>query len=216
VEDVGRAVTQRLRLEIKDAPVLLIGVWPGREEEIKFVKGFLAGLTEADMKYDTVVVEPRLPMIDQISATEQIDLKDDLARFAEGAKKAVSEGRRIVAIVPSSYSTQLISKNPADRLKTEFALEVTSVSLAPFPHNRDQEKNFEVACDTDAQDRSGAGALGCAILHKSRMVYRKKKDLKRFSSLLDQVGGRDYMMLMTPPAGPSAAPVESTAPTMTN
>lgn len=198
-EKISEAVGMRLRLELQGAPLLLLGVWPGRAEEVIWVQDLLGKLKEKELHYDVVVVQEDLPGFENFPANEKISFRDELSRFAAGAKDLLTQGRRVVVIAPSVFTTQLLSGNPADRLKTEFGLDPVSLSAAPFPHLREEEKGFEVACITGATDPSGTGPFGCAVLHKARSMYRKKKQADRFAASLDQVGLKDYLLLMTAP-----------------
>lgn len=197
-EEAGQAVGKRLWLELKDAPVLLLGVWPNHPEDIEVVRGLLNSLTEPGQGYDVVVVEPQLPGVDVFVGAQSISLRDEAARFVEGVKNARAQGKRVVAIVPSMFSSRLIAEGPADRLKKEFELDFVSLSIAPFPFSRDEEGTFEVQCMTGG-DQTGFGALGCAVIQKARQNYRKKKDPTRYQGLMDLVGNQDYLLLLSPP-----------------
>ncbi|MBX2988402.1 MAG: hypothetical protein KF802_10955 [Bdellovibrionaceae bacterium] len=200
-EDIGRATAQRLRLEIQGAPFLIVGVWPDTEEQVRVVDGLLKALNEPGLAYEVIVAEPGLGLVERFAVNERVSLRDETTRFAEGAKQILASGKRLVALVPSSYSSQLIPDGQANRLKKEFGMDPTSITLMPFPVRREDEKKRSVRCDTNIKDETGIGPLACAALFKARTMYRGKKDLSKYSASLDLVGGRDYLLLVAPPQG---------------
>lgn len=196
-EEAGAAAAQRLWLELKAADILLLGVWPEHPEGIDAVKGVLSAMK--DSPYDIVVVEKDLKNGERLGAAQVISVRSDLPGFVEGVKVARAQGRRVAAVLPSLYASQLIADGPARRLKAELG-SITSISLAPFPRSRDEEEKFPVKCETG--ERHSIGALGCAVLHKARVIYRKKKDPRKFAATLDLVGESDYLFLLSPPKSP--------------
>ncbi len=196
-EELGQAVFERLRSEIKQAPVVLLGVTPNHIEDLELWKGFLAANQEPGSKYDVIIVEPMLPFVELIPSNMRIDVKDEMVRFVEGIKKAQEQGLRVAAIVPSIYSTQLLKANPAKRLKEEHQLDFTSFSVTKFPVTRQQEEAFEPPCAVgEEQDHTGTGALGCMIRDIARKTYRKKFEDNKMSGLMEQTGAKDYIILL--------------------
>ena len=192
----GEAILQRMREEVRENPLVFLGVTPGQVEDLELWKGFLDANQEAGSKYDFIVVEPQLPFIDMIPAQLKIDIKEDRARFVEGVKKALSEKLRVAVIVPNIYSTQLLPENPVDLLKKENGLKFLSFSVTKYPLTNQQENEFEPRCNVNKEeDRQGTGSLGCIIRMKARLTYRKKLESGKFSGLMDQTGERDYLIL---------------------
>lgn len=196
---LGEATVHRLPLEIKQAPVLFVGVWPGKTDHIEAVRGFIDSLTkETDLHYDVVVIESRLEGFETWPG-ERINLSEEMPRFAEGVKAVLAQDKRVLVIAPTTFSSQLLAVNTPMRLKAEYGIESTSISLAPFPLARTQEKTFPLICETNNKDEAAMGVLGCAVIQKARTMYRKKKDPKKYSGAVDQVGLHDYLMLLAPP-----------------
>lgn len=205
-EEFGKVVFEKLRLEVREAPLVLLGVTPNMIEDMEFWRGFLESNQEKGYKYDVIVVEPLLPYVELFDSNMRIDIKDEMRRFVEGVKKARAEGLRVAVIVPNIYSSQLIAKNPVDRLKMEFQLDVTSFSVTKFPLTSQQEQTFEPRCIMDVDgnkepDPAGTGSFGCMVLTIARKTYRKKFEENKYSGLVEQVGPKDYMILLNRNAG---------------
>lgn len=198
-EEMGASIFKRLRLEMQSASVLFLGVMPDQKMHYQVWNELFQKANEPGWKYDLLVIEKNLPYRELIKeksgiTVEEMDLKEDFARLAEGLKKAKEEKKRVAILAPSIYSTQILKTNLADRLKTEAGLKVVSFSATTFPINADQEKNMETPCVLNQEDRAGSGQLGCMILNVSRPMYRKKKTVGKYPGAVNQVGGQDYLV----------------------
>lgn len=195
-EQFGQAVFEKLRTEVKQAPFILWGVTPNYIEDMELVRGFMEANQEAGYIYDVIVVEPELPYVELFHSNMRIDTKNEMDRFASGVKEALAEGHRVVAIVPYIYSSKLVPGNPADRLRKDYGLEVTSFSVSKFASTREQEAEFEPACVLEPQkDLSKLGAFGCMVQELGRKTYRKKIENNKFSGLMEMAGAGDYLIL---------------------
>lgn len=202
-ETLGKAVHDRLRLELKEAPVVLLGVTPNQIEDLELWRGFLEANQEPGSKYDVIVVDPQLPFVELFASNMRLDIQNEMDRFVEGIKNAQAQGLRVAAIVPYIYSSQLVKKGPANRLKEQYKLNVTSFSVSKFPVTRQQEESFQPVCELDAgRDLAGTGHLGCMVRDIARKTYRKKFDDNKFSGMMEQTGAKDYLILLNRNQGP--------------
>jgi hypothetical protein len=196
-EELGQQIFETLKEEIKAAPVVLLGVIPNQIEDIEMWKGFLEANQAPGSRYDVIVVEPMLPYVELLNSNMRIDVKEEMARFVEGVKNARAQGLRVAVITASIYSSQLIPRNPADRLKKEFNFDFVSFSVTKFPVTDEQEKVFEPFCaKEESRDINGTGALGCMIRQVAVKTRRKKFEPNKFSALMEQVTPTDYLILL--------------------
>jgi hypothetical protein len=194
-EEMGQMVFAQLREDIRDNPLLLLGVTPNKIEDIELLQGFLAANQENGSRYDVLIAEPQLPYIELFKNILRIDIKDEMSRFVEGLRKAREQGLRIAVITPNIYSSQLLKRNPADRLKTEYGMEFLSLSVTKFPLTREQEESFEPKCIIeDGRDLLGTGPLGCVIQKVARQTYKQKLSSEKSAGLMEQVGQKDYLI----------------------
>lgn len=195
-EDFGKLVFEHLREEVKASPVLFLGVTPNQIEDLELWRGFMEANQEPGSRYDVIVVESMLPYVEIFNNGMHLQIKEDIARLAEGIQKARSQGLRVAVIVPNIYSVQLIPNNPVMRLHDEFKLQATSLTVAKFPLTRDQEKVFEPKCiDSGEVDPAGTSPFGCVIRNSARQTYREKFEPNKYSGLMEQTGPRDYLIL---------------------
>ncbi len=195
-EDLGKAIFEKLRNEVKAAPVVILGVTPNKIEDLELWRGFLEANQEQGSKYDVIVVESMLPYVEIFNNGMYLQIKEDMPRLVEGINKARAEGLRVAVIVPNIYSSQLIKDNPVSKLKEDYKLDVTSMSVSKFPLTLDQEASFDPACATGGSvDPAGTSGLGCMVREIARKTYRKKLEANKYSGLLEQTGAKDYLIL---------------------
>lgn len=198
-EEMGKLVFEKLRLEVKGSPVLLLGVTPNQIEDLEMWRGFLEANQEPGSKYDVIVVEPMLPYVEIFDPAMRIEMKEEMNRFVEGIKNARAQNLRVVAIVPNIYASQLIQMNPVHRLQQEHKINVMSLSAAKFPVTKEQEAAFEPRCvvkGANDPDPSGTGVFGCAIQNVARKTYRQKFEEGKFSAMMEQTSATDYLVLL--------------------
>lgn len=198
-EEMGRMISEKLHLEIKESPVLLLGVTPNHIEDLEMWRGLLEANQEPGFKYDVIVVEPMLPYVEIFDPAMRIEMKEEMKRFVEGINNARAQNLRVVAIVPNIYASQLIQMNPVHRLQDEHQIKVLSLSAAKFPVTKEQEASFEPRCvvkGANDPDPSGTGTFGCAIQNIARKGYRQKFEDGKFSTTMEQTSPKDYLVLI--------------------
>lgn len=198
-ESFAKTLAEKLHGELKNSPVLFLGLMAENTEQLEVAEEFLKNLKDPELRYDVVTVEPGLGPEGFFPDAVNVSLVRERDRLAEGIKNARAQNLRIVVIGPSEITSQLGPETVARKLKDEHRIEVTSLSLAPFPWTRAEERLFPLSCRTENHDRSGMGSMGCVALQLARANYKTEKDPSRFMGQLDQVGARDFLALFHPP-----------------
>ncbi len=201
-ERLGEAVSQRLWGELKDSPLIFLGVDPEKPDDMKVWKGFLESLS-AELQYLNIIVDPHLPhkqLIPQKAGISliEIDMNQDYTNFVESLKTAMEQNWRVAVIVPTIYASQAIPENPINRLKREMANPsiMMSLSVVEPTLKRDEEAKSLYPCVTGSGDVRGLGSFGCMIQGKSRGLYRKELESGKYLGLMDQIGATDYLVLL--------------------
>lgn len=201
-EDFGKQVFEKFKGEIKNAPIVFLGVTPNQIEHMEFLRGFLEANQEKGWKYDVIVVEPMLPYVELFASDVRVDINKEMARFAEGIKKARDQGLRVAVIVPNIYSAQVIKNNQVNRYMINNNMKVLSFSVTSFPVTREQEEAFTPQCIfEEGKDLAGTGAFGCLIQNLAKKTYRMKFEDNKYSGLVEQTGPQDYVILLNRNAG---------------
>ncbi|MBO9666676.1 MAG: hypothetical protein J7501_07655 [Bdellovibrio sp.] len=196
-EEMGQQVFEKLRAEVKAAPILILGVTPNKIEDMELWRGFFEANQEQGSKYDVIIVEPMLPYVELFNGGIYVPMKEDMPRFVDGIQKAREKGLRVAAVVPNIYASQLIENNPVSKVKADYKLDVTSLSVSNFPVTRAQEEVFEPKCiDGGAVDPAGTSSFGCMVRNNARKTYRKKLEPNKYSTMMEQTGPKDYLILL--------------------
>lgn len=195
---LSRSLLLRLNLEIKNSPVLVIGADPKEEVHFLVWQKFFEANQEAGSKYDSLVVDKDLGHADKFPGALALDTLEEIETVIAGVQGAIERNERVAILVPTVYSSQLVHANFVQRLKERLGQEVTSISLSGFPRTREGEKTMPIACVVEGVDDVGTGGLGCMIVQMSRNQYRNKKvESGKWVGLAEQVGLRDYLVLLT-------------------
>lgn len=194
-EAFGAAISKRLWMELKDAPLIFLGVDPEKVDHMKVWKGFFESL-DKESEY-TVVVDPNLPHKVVINSQNELDMNTGYDEFVEWLKTAMEHNQRVAVVVPTIYSSQAIPDNPINRLKKEMANPsvMMSLSIVEPTLSREEESKALYPCATGSGDTRGLGSFGCLIQSKSRSLYMKKFESARYLGLMDQIGATDYLIL---------------------
>ncbi len=194
---LAQAIELRLQEELKNAPILAFGYQPEKPEQLEILRQFVKINSGAGLKYDVIVADADLGDLGAgFEGAEKLHMKEQLEDLAKGIQAAQAAQRRVLMVMPSSFSSQLLPANVVGQLKQKFQLSITSFSIVELLRSRDSEKTVTIPCfvsDT-GQDVLGAGALGCAILQQSRATYRKKGEPSKKAGMMDQRGLTDYLI----------------------
>ncbi len=193
---LANSLLLRLREEIKNSPVLFLGVDPDKPEHFEIWQEFLKQNHEPGFAYDTIVVEQALAT-ELFPGAEKINLIDQFSAFYQGIQTGVSNGRRVAVIMPSIYSVQMIHNNLDSNFNSKVQVLGTSFSLTDFPRSREDEKTMTHPCVVAAVDQSGLGPFGCIVVQGARTNYRKRFESGEHIGFVNQIGQRDYLIFYT-------------------
>lgn len=197
MENLGGAVTLRLREEIKRAEILAWGVFEGNEDHQDIWESFHRVNQEEGMRYDHVMIEAGLPAPREAMSWETIDLLGDLSGLTERLLQITAEGNRVMLILPYFYSAQSLQQSPV-RHMVGTGLPLTSFTILPVALTADEAKRLPHPCP-GSTDPTGFGPLGCAMNLKSTLMFRNRKlDPSRHIALMDQFGLTDYILFFRP------------------
>ena len=194
-QDISRAIVDRLRLEIKQSPLVFLGLNPENPEHYQVWQSFLDDLKKENIGFDVVVVDPHLPYKKMLTYIEEIDINLESERFYQGILTAQKKQKRIAVILPTVYSTYLIEQTPVSRLLRDHQIHGLSFSMSSFPTSATAELQFAYPCVPEQEDRLGTRNLGCMIIGKAKTTYRKKLPEGKRAGLVDQVGQNEYLVL---------------------
>lgn len=195
---LANSLILRLREEIKNSPVLFLGLDPDRPEHFEIWKEFLKQNQEPGMAYDVVVLEQELTT-DLFPEAQKVPTKDGFTLFFSGVTEALTHGHRVAVLVPLAYSVQMVPQNVVFHFNSHpnVMVPATSLSLTNFPRTREQEKEMSLRCIVEGVDQTGLGPFGCLVVQTARANYRKRFEAGDGVGMVHQIGQRDYLVFYT-------------------
>lgn len=187
-------VHEQIQKQIKQTPILVLGYQAEHPEQFEVVRALLQNIQATDSKFDTWIAEDKLDLPELWQVPEKVQMSGDLGPIGLGLKQGLEQGRRILVLVPSVFSSPLISTNLADQLDRRFHLPVLTVTLAELPRTREDEKSVTIPCAMPDADSIGTGVLGCAILQAGRSTYRKPTSPNSRIGFMDQRSPSDFLV----------------------
>lgn len=205
-EEVAASVILRMRREIKEAPVLFLGVWPDDKMSVPVWSSFISQLQNnpenQDLKYDAFIMDPGMEGLTANNSVwpehESASLIGHYDQIVLGLESAIANKKRILFIVPSTHSSQVIQNSPIDLLKEKLKITPTSFSIAPFVLTAAELKNSPVPCKGTLDEKVGTSAFGCAISYVSQLnrVKATKLPTGKMTGLMSQFGLTDYILFL--------------------
>lgn len=200
-KDLSEAILMRLRQEIKDHRIVLLGVDPEEPLHLEIWKEFLLQIKEPGWKFDEIYIEKNLPRLnanDFKPLTDKfIDIKLEEPSLKKQFENESKKNKRIALIVPHIYSSQLIKENTVQRLKVHPEdPQILSLTVVPLAETVEEEVAKRVPCVGEGADYSGESPLGCMIQNKARfwMLKKRVKNPEAHWGIVEQVGLNDYLV----------------------
>lgn len=188
------SILSQLHEEIKQYPIVILGVEPEVPEQMQIWNHFLQS---PENKFDHMLIDQFIKTGDLFPKAERTDTRDNVTQIIQVLTDLQAKGQRVVILLPTVYSSQLIAGNVASILKEEGHLKVLSISLADFPRSREEEKTMHFPCSVEDVDQTGLGQLGCAIAQGARNNYHDPKTKGSWVGVMDQTSESDYLVMFT-------------------
>lgn len=201
---MAQSLLDGLRKEITNSEILILGVELADPESIPVWQEFIRLNQNPQMKYSVVVWDTQLPLDESAElalsalevSIERINTLQDSDRLIFGLENAALQKQRVLIVVPSEYSSQVIQNNLVNKVKTKFP-KVMSLTMSDFPRSRELEKNMTRKCASSTLDTTGLGPFACLVLQTARSVYLKSFTPGKRVGLVNQIDGNDYLVLYT-------------------
>lgn len=198
-QDLAKSIAMRLRQELKDHPIVFLGVDPAEPEHIEIWQKFLEITNEPGWKFDEVLIEKGLELKAPLGLGEQsIDVKEYEGELKAKWNSNDYRDKRVAIIVPHVFASQLIKDNPVQRLKLNpNEGRILSISIVPLGQSPQEEAINRLACVADGADYTGVSPLGCVIRKKSMFWSKPLKTGVRLG-IVEQFGLHDFILFYRP------------------
>jgi hypothetical protein len=98
------------------SPVLFLGIQPENKEHLQIWQKFMEKNQDTKIKYSVVVIDKFLSA-DGLENPEILDTKEQVQALLSGFQTALSQGQRVVVIVPNLFGAQVIKGNVVNQIK---------------------------------------------------------------------------------------------------
>lgn len=190
----ANALALRLQEEFRSHPVWVWGLHPEDSFHQEVLREFLKQSFENFPPFTHVwldsSLETELPLIPR-----RVTFKDSAAGLAEELKEASARGQRILVITVTPFAASFLKGGPAWTLARKEDLKFMTLLFSDLPRRREQENRMAFPCILPHRDRSGTGDLGCRILQRARVLYRKSMEKGARVGVMDQVSGHDFLFM---------------------
>lgn len=194
-KEAADAVFMRLRQELKDHPIVFLGVDPEEPEHLQIWREFLKEVKEPGWKFDEIYIESGLEAKEAWGLGEQqVDIKEKESEFKQLWSEQALRGKRVAVVVPHVYSSQLIQNNPVQRIKSNPQdLRIISISIVPLAQSPKDPEVLRLPCASEGSDYTGKSPLGCAIRNKAMFWTKAPSPKASRLGILEQFGLSDYL-----------------------
>lgn len=195
----ANSVLLRLRQELRISPMAVLGVQTNlvlQAEQLQLWREFLSRNTEEGTRFDKVYIDSSLET-SLFPEAEKVNFQDEFAQRLTEFAQLESEKQRVVLIVPTTYSTQMVPNSLAHYLNLNLPQKSLSLSMVDFPRSRELEKDFEFQCVVEGVDQTGVGPFGCLLLQSARAQYRRRFQPGEKIGFMNQIGLLDYIVFYT-------------------
>jgi hypothetical protein len=193
-EVFAHSTLSRLREQLQNSSLVLFGIEPEESEHLKVLHHLLHD--PDGLRFDHVIADQYLQAKELFPEAEEMDTQESLSLLLEELAPRLGQKQKVAIILPTVYSSQLIPGNMASLLKQQLHFDPISLSMVTFPRSRSEEKKMRFPCSVKDVDQTGLGELGCAIVQAARPLYSQKMTSGSLIGLINQVGEKDYLVLL--------------------
>ncbi len=194
--EMADVILQNLEPEIRENPILILGVETDRPEHFELWKEFLSRNQKPGLQYDVLVLDQNVET-GLFPEAARASVKDGFEEFARGVQTTIDQGKRIAVMVPTVYAVQMIESNFVNNLKTRTGMKPLTLALSDLPRSRPDEKSLRHRCSVEGVDMTGLGPFGCEILQIARDNYRATFSAGQRIALIRELGPLDFIILTT-------------------
>lgn len=193
---VANSVWLRLQEDFKLRPLWIVGVDPQNTDHLSSLTLFLQPGPDRGTHFDEIWIDESLGF-EVSQATRSMAVKGFEESLRTELNAQIQSGRRVLLVTIPVYAASILEGAPAHTwIQGENSLDLGSVIFSEFPRSPKGEEGLKIPCALPGSDRFGTGALGCWIVQRARVNYRKKMTPGALVGLMDQISARDYLFLL--------------------
>lgn len=192
---VSNSIWLRLQEDFKKKPVWIVGADPESPDQLAALSIFLNGGPDPTTAFDEIWLDTSTGF-ELSTALRKVVVRGNEEALKADLEKKISENKRVLIVTLPVYAATILSGNPAWKLSQAPALPFYSLVFAELPRNADQEANLRIPCVLPHNDKFGTGSLGCWIIQRAKLNYRKKLETGALVGMMDQISSYDFLFLL--------------------
>ena len=194
-QSVSNALWLRLQEEFKQQPIWILGADPENSDQLSALSIFLSGGPDPTTGFDEIWLDGSTGF-ELSTAKERVVFRGNEETIIQKLLAKSKENKRILLVTLPVYAATVLKDGPGWKLAQNPDLHFSSIVFSELPRNRAQEDTLRVPCVLPHNDDRGTGSLGCWIVQRARLNYRKKLETGALVGIMDQISSHDFLFLL--------------------
>lgn len=198
LEQMGAVVYKRLRQNMRQERVIIIGSSPEVISEMSVWSGFFKTALADRFKIDVVFQRRGQKEIPKLGDWETVEF--DQTEIASGElfgkiKSRLQRGHLVVVHTSTVEGTHLVKSSLSKELDRSLRQPVISISTLPLALDSQAEDDLQALCLND-RDEEGVFRLNCAANRAAKKALKKKPDPTKSWAVLERHGLKEFLLFV--------------------
>jgi hypothetical protein len=201
-EEIGAVVYRRLRQNILQERLLILGSNPDLTNPQEVWTGFLKTALADKIKIDVLFQRTNTHSIPQIGAIEIVPFDQTAAvsgKLVVDVKARLQRGHIVVVHATTIEASHLIKNSLSKQLDSVLRQPVLSIATMALAVGKEEEEGIQALCLDAGKDEHGHFRLNCAAMKAARKVKRKKPDPSKMWAVLERHGLKEFLLFVHRP-----------------
>lgn len=194
-QTIANSIWLRLQEDFKKSPVWVVGADPENSDQLAALSIFLNGGPDPTIAFDEIWLD-NATGFELSTAMRKVVVRGNEESLKADLQKKVEEKKRILLVTLPVYAASILEGSPTWKLMQEPALLFSTLIFSELPRTRKQEDDLRIPCVLHQNDKAGTGILGCWIVQRARLNYRKKLETGAIVGMMDQISSHDFLFLL--------------------
>ena len=198
LEQMGAVVYKRVRQNMRQERVIIIGSSPEVVSEMSVWTGLLKSALSDHLNIDVVFQRRGLKELPRLGEWETIEF-DQVevvsGQLFEQIKARLQRGHLIVVRTSTIESTHLVKSSLSKELDRALRQPIMSISTLPLALEAQAEDDLQTLC-LNERDADGVFRLNCAAHRAAKKALKKKPDPTKTWAVLERHGLKEFLIFV--------------------
>jgi hypothetical protein len=200
-EQIGIVVYKRLRQNIRNERLVLLGGGPDVEGHAEVWSGLLQAAA-ADQEKIVVFTRDHDSLVawsERVEIVPYAEAELENGSLVEQVRERLANGRLVILIASTSQVSHLVDHSLSQRLDRGMGHPVLSVSSLKFAVNNEAITEMEPECLEPIAGKDTLRRLSCAAARVSRRYSKKKLAPEKIWAVMERHGLKEYLIFIHQP-----------------